>query len=275
MSDGRITRRFQGLREERRPGLVTYVTAGDPDLPTFEEILSGLPEAGADLIEIGIPFTDPAADGPAIQAAGQRALAAGMSVPKALDAVARFRARDAVTPIVLMGYYNPILQRGCEAFAARAAVAGVDGLITVDLPPEEEDELRPHVQARGIDIVRLIAPTTDETRLPVVLEQASGFVYYVSIAGITGTRSPTVASVEAAVSRLRRFTDLPVAIGFGIRTPEQAASIGRLADAAVVGSAIVGTVADNLDTDGRPHPGCARNVLEFVARLAEGMRGGA
>jgi tryptophan synthase alpha chain len=273
VSETRIARRFAALRAEGRAGLVAFVSAGDPDAATFERILSGLPAAGADLIEIGIPFTDPAADGPAIQASGQRALRAGMSLRKALDCVRRFREGDDATPIVLMGYYNPILRLGPDAFAAAAAAAGVDGIITVDLPPEEEAELRDPVQRAGIDIVRLIAPTTDDARLGPVLADASGFVYYVSIAGITGTRSPTLASVEAAAARLRRTTELPVAIGFGIKTAEQAAEVARVADAVVVGSAIVQTIADHLDDSGRARDGLVEAVLGFVGELAAGVRG--
>ncbi|HLZ68078.1 MAG TPA: tryptophan synthase subunit alpha, partial [Aliidongia sp.] len=233
----RIDRRFQALKAEKRAGLVTFITAGDPDLATSEALLARLPAAGADIIELGMPFSDPMADGPAIQAAGLRALQAGTKLAAILAAVARFRQSDADTPIVLMGYYNPLFRYGVDRFVTDAAAAGVDGLIIVDLPPEESDELTPQARAAGLDFIRLTAPTTDDARLPRVLASASGFVYHVAIAGITGTRSADPADVGQAVARLRRHTDLPVAVGFGIKTPEQAAAIARIADAAVVCSA--------------------------------------
>jgi len=263
----RIETRFAALRAENRAALVTFVTAGDPDRATSQRILDGLPAAGADLIELGMPFTDPMADGPAIQHAAQRALAAGASLRQTLEMVAAFRQSDTETPIVLMGYYNPIYAWGAETFARDAAAAGVDGLIIVDLPPEEAGELVPSLRAEGIDFIVLTTPTSDDARLPVVLANASGFVYYVSIAGVTGTASASEAAIDAAVARLRRHTDLPVCVGFGIRTPDQAAAIARRAEGAVVGSAIVQTIAEHLN-DG----GAATAPLELVAQLAAGVR---
>jgi tryptophan synthase alpha chain len=268
----RIEARFAALRAQRRAGLVTFVTAGDPDAATAQAILDGLPAAGADIIELGMPFTDPMADGPAIQASSLRALAAGMTLARTLDAVRDFRTHDAATPIVLMGYYNPIYIMGVESFCARAAASGVDGLIVVDLPPEESDELVGPARARGIDFIALTAPTTDEARLPLVLARAQGFVYYVSIAGITGTRSASGDAVAQAVARLRRHTALPIAVGFGIKTPVQSAAVGAVADAAVVGSALVGRIADGLDENGRARPGLADSVLSRVREFAAAMR---
>ncbi|RMD64949.1 MAG: tryptophan synthase subunit alpha [Alphaproteobacteria bacterium] len=266
-----MTRRFAALRAAGRGGLVTFTTAGDPDFETSFEILSGLPGCGVDVIELGMPFSDPMADGPAIQASSLRALKAGMTLPRTLEMVRRFRARDAETPIVLMGYYNPIYSYGVDRFVSDAVAAGVDGLIIVDLPPEEDAELcRPALDA-GLHWIRLATPTTDDRRLPTVLTNTSGFVYYVSIMGITGTRSASAEAVQAAVSRLKRHTDLPVAVGFGIKTPQQAAEVARVADAAVVGSAIVERIAAGLDDAGRPRPGLAGEVLTFVRTLAEGV----
>jgi tryptophan synthase alpha chain len=271
-AERRIARRFQALRAEGRAGLITFLTAGDPGARSFEEILGRLPAAGADLIEIGMPFSDPMADGPAIQAAGLRALQAGMTLKQILAMVERFRQGDPATPIVLMGYYNPIYSYGAERFAADARAAGVDGLIIVDLPPEEEAELADPMTRHGLDLIRLTAPTTDDRRLPLVLGRATGFVYHVSIAGITGTRSAASGTVAQAVQRIRRHTALPVAVGFGIRTPEQAAEVARVADAAVVGTALVETVARNLDGDGRAGPGLAEAVLAQVGQLSRGVR---
>jgi tryptophan synthase alpha chain len=265
----RISERFAALKAEGRAGLVTFVTAGDPDMVRFEAVLAGLPAAGADLIEIGMPFSDPMADGPAIQAAGLRALQAGTKLTQILAAVARFRSQDGDTPIVLMGYYNPIYRYGGERFAKDAAFVGVDGLIIVDLPPEESDEFTPFTDAAGLDFIRLTTPTTDEHRLKTVLPGASGFLYHVAIAGVTGTRSAAAVDVARDVGRLKRQSDLPVAVGFGIRTPEQAAEIARIADAAVVGSAIVETVAANLAAG----PGLATAVHAQVRALADGVRG--
>ena len=269
----RIGRRFEALKSEGRSGLVTFVTAGDPELEVSREILFGLPAAGADLIELGMPFSDPMADGPAIQASSLRALKSGMTLKKTLKLVADFRARDGDTPVVLMGYYNPIYVYGTEPFLADAKAAGVDGLIVVDLPPEEVDELWKPARAQGIDVVFLTAPTSDDERLPKIVERASGFVYYVSIAGITGTKSAVVADVDEAVRRIRRHTDLPIGVGFGIRTPDQAAEIAAVADAAVVGSALIDIVAANLDKDGKAEPGLADKLLGLVGDLAAGVRG--
>ena len=261
-----IAARFAALRKANRAAFVPFVSGGDPDFDASLAILHRLAQAGADILEIGVSFTDPMADGPVIQAGGARALAAGMSTRRILDLVRAFRAEDDELPIVLMGYFNPIYRYGAERFAADAKAAGVDGLITVDLPPEEEGELRGPAERAGLDIVRLVAPTTGEDRLPLVLERASGFVYYVSIAGITGTRSPTMADVEFAVSRLRRFTDLPVAVGFGINTAEQAAAIARIADGAVVGSALVREI-------GAGGPDMPERVGALARQLAGGVAG--
>jgi len=269
----RITRRFADLKKKGRSGLVTFVTAGDPDYETSVEILNGLAEAGADLIELGMPFSDPMADGPAIQVASQRALRNGMTLRKTLNMVQDYRVKDNDTPVVLMGYYNPIYIYGVDTFLKDAKEAGVDGLIMVDLPPEEERELcLPAIEA-GINFIYLTAPTTTDDRLPRVLEHASGFVYYVSITGITGTRSATSADIKPHIDRIRAKTDLPIAVGFGINSPEQAADIAGIADAAVVGSAVVKVIADNLDDRGQAMPGLASKVHDFVKRLADGVRG--
>jgi len=256
----------------RCPALVTFITAGDPDYATSLEILRGLPEAGADLIELGMPFTDPMADGPAIQASSQRALKAGHKMDMTLEMVREFRKGDQETPIVLMGYYNPIYFRGPERFVAEAAEAGVDGLIVVDLPPEADEELCLPARAAGLNFVRLAAPTTDDARLPAVLSNTSGFVYYVSITGITGTRTPDTGEVAANVARIKSHTPLPVAVGFGVKTPEQAAAIGAVADGVVVGSAIVSAIADSLDEKGRATAHTAPAVFSLVQQLAAGVR---
>jgi tryptophan synthase alpha chain len=262
----RIAARFADLAAQGRAGLVTFVTAADPDIETSLRILEGLPEAGADVIELGMPFTDPMADGPAIQAASRRALAAGGSIDATLSLVRRFREGDDTTPVVLMGYYNPIYHRGVAPFLTEAIAAGVDGLIVVDLPPEEDDELCVPAREAGLDFIRLATPTTDDARLPAVLENTAGFLYYVAIAGITGTRSAAGEDVGRAVTRLKAATALPVAVGFGVRTPEQAAEIARVADGVVVGSAIVETIADAA-------PGTAAAAAHaFVATLADGVR---
>jgi tryptophan synthase alpha chain len=271
--ENRIARRFAALAAERRAGLVTFLTAGDPDAETAARLLAGLPAAGADLIELGMPFTDPMADGPAIQASSLRALKAGETLVRTLAQVRRFRQRDGDTPIVLMGYYNPIYSYGVDRFLADAKAAGVDGLIIVDLPPEEDQELCLPAIAAGLNFIRLATPTTDARRLPAVLANTSGFLYYVSIAGITGTRSAAEADVVAAVKRLKGATPLPVAVGFGIRTPQQAAAIARVADAAVVGTALVNRVAEHLDADGKARPELVPAVLGLVADLATGVRG--
>lgn len=271
----RIAARFARLKDEGRAALITYVTSGDPDLDTSYQILKGLPAAGADLIELGMPFTDPMADGPSIQAAGQRALKAGISMDKTFAMVRRFRAEtgDDATPILLMGYYNMIYQRGAEKFCQDAAAAGVDGMIIVDLPPEEADELKPHAVKAGLDTVLLTAPTTDAKRLPAILEYASGFLYFVSVLGITGTRSSTEEAVKNHVAALRAQTKLPIGVGFGIRTPEQAAGVARHADAAVVGSAIVERVKGGLDEAGKPRPDLLPGVFAYIRALADGVRG--
>ncbi len=268
----RIAARFAALKAEGRAGLVTFTTAGDPDAATSQAILDGLPAAGADLIELGMPFSDPMADGPAIQAASLRALAAGAGLASTLEMVSRFRAKDDATPIILMGYYNPIYAHGVEAFCREAAAAGVDGLIVVDLPPEEAEELAGPARRIGIDFIFLTAPTTDEARLPTVLEHAAGFVYYVSITGVTGTASASREAIAAAVARLRRHTSLPLAVGFGLKTAKQIAEVGDLADAAVVGSAIVQRLASGLDAAGKAPPGLAGEVLGFVKELSAGVR---
>jgi tryptophan synthase alpha chain len=268
----RIARRFASLREEGRAGLVTYLTAGDPDPETSTKLFAGLAAAGADLIEIGMPFSDPMADGPVIQEAGQRALKQGMNLCRTLALVSGLRRLDDATPIVLMGYYNPIYRYGPEVFARDAVAAGVDGVIVVDLPPEEDAELTGPARTAGLDVIRLATPTSDEQRLPRIVDHASGFIYYVAIAGITGTRSAESSEVVAAIARLRRITDLPVAVGFGIRTPEQAAVVGRAAEAAVVGTALVQCLADNLDPNGRAEPGLVNAVLADVRTLAAGVR---
>jgi tryptophan synthase alpha chain len=269
---GRIERRFAALAGAGRAGLVTFLTAGDPDHETSAALLRGLPEAGADLIELGMPFSDPVADGPTIQAASLRALAGGASMVQTLELVRGFRAHDDQTPVVLMGYFNPIHAYGVEGFAADAGAAGVDGLIVVDLPPEEEGELAAPAGPAGLDLIRLATPTTDEDRLPTVLAGAGGFLYYVSIAGITGAATPDTEAVGAAVAGLRRHTNLPVAVGFGIKTPAQAAAIARIADAAVVGSALVARVVEGLDASGRAGPGLVDGVLNLTQELAAGIR---
>ncbi len=272
-SDGRIARRFADLASAGRAGLVTYFTSGDPDAETFARLLCALPQAGADIIEIGMPFSDPMADGPVIQAAGLRALRSGMTLAKTLAIVGDFRRRDGNTPIVLMGYYNPIFRYGVERFIAEAKAAGVDGLIIVDLPPEHDDELCLPALAAGLDFIRLATPTTDDARLPAVLAHTAGFIYYVSIAGITGTRSARSGDIAEAVGRLRRHSSLPIAVGFGIRSPEQAASVARVADAAVIGSALVQRLADHVDATGKPDAALVSAVLDDVRALAAGVRG--
>jgi tryptophan synthase alpha chain len=272
-AEGRLERRFKALADAGRSGLVTFLTAGDPDAETALEIVRGLPAAGADVIELGMPFSDPMADGPAIQAAGQRALAAGADMSATLDLVRAFRTADDDTPVVLMGYYNPIHAMGCEAFAEAAGAAGVDGLIVVDLPPEEDAALRLPAAGAGLRLIRLTTPTTDEARLGSILEHAAGFVYYASITGTTGAASPETADVAAALERLRRQTALPLAVGFGIKTPDQVAAVARVADAAVVGSAIVECLAGTLEA-GRAGGATVATVLDFVAQLAAPLRPG-
>jgi len=269
----RISPRFEALRKEGRAGLVTYVMAGDPDAATTARILAGLPAAGADVIELGMPFSDPMADGPAIQASGLRALAGGMTLKGTLELVRGFRKTDDATPIVLMGYFNVLFSYGIESFMCDARAVGADGLIIVDLPPEESGEAAPQAAAHGLDFIRLATPTSDDRRLPRILEGASGFLYYVSILGITGTRSVDDKAVREAMARIRRHTTMPVAVGFGIKTPEAAAAIARDADAAVVGSAIVQAVADTLDASGKATGATVDRVLGLVRDLAAGVRG--
>jgi tryptophan synthase alpha chain len=271
----RIDHRFAALKNDGRAALVTFLTAGDPDYATSLAILKALPAAGADVIELGMPFTDPMADGPAIQAAGLRALAAGQDMNKTLRLVAEFRAGDDATPIVLMGYYNPIYIYGVPRFLADAQAAGVDGLIVVDLPPEEDEELcLPALQA-GLNFIRLATPTTDDRRLPAVLANTSGFVYYVSITGITGMAAPDTSRVTDAVARIKRHTKLPVAVGFGVRTAEHARAIATGADGVVVGSALVDALRESLDQAGKATGRTVTVVTGLVARLAEGVRGAA
>jgi tryptophan synthase alpha chain len=269
----RIATRFAALKREGRGALIPFVEAWDPDEATSMALLRGMPEAGADLIEIGMPFTDPMADGPIIQAAGKRALKAGVKVVHVLDMVRTFRCDDDATPVILMGYLNPILSYGAERFSADAAKAGVDGLIVVDLPTEEADMLVPYATANGLDVIRLVAPTTDDKRLPLVVNGSSGFVYYVSITGITGTRSASSEHLVEAMPRVRKATNLPIAIGFGVRTPAQAAEASRVGDAAVVASALIDTLASHLDGDGRAKSEVVQVVLDQVRALAAGVRG--
>lgn len=266
----RIAARFAELRAAKRAGFIPFITAGDPDRETSFAILKQLPKAGADIIELGMPFSDPMADGPAIQASSLRALKGGMTVKTTLSLVERFRKEDATTPIVLMGYYNPIHAYGVESFARDAGRVGVDGLIIVDLGPEEDTVLRTPAAKAGLAIVRLATPTTDDKRLSTVLDGASGFLYYVSIAGVTGTKTFTADDVKTAVGRIKRATDLPCAVGFGIRTPDEAASIARIADAAVVGSAIVTRIAEGLSS-GQPNARLIDETLSFCRSLADAV----
>jgi tryptophan synthase alpha chain len=268
----RIDKKFAELKREGRAGLLAFITAGDPDYDTSLAILKGLPGAGADVIELGMPFSDPMADGPAIQASSQRALKAGQTMKKTLAMVSAFRATDTTTPIVLMGYYNPIYVYPVDRFVADASKAGVDGLIVVDMPPEEDAELRPQASEAGLNFIRLATPTTDAKRLPAVLDHTSGFVYYVSIAGITGTKAPDLGDVKGHVGRIKAQTSLPVAVGFGVKTEEQVSAIAGIADAVVVGSALVNTVAQSLDGDGRATSATRPQVLHLVSRLAAALR---
>ncbi len=271
----RIETRFAELARARRAALVTFVMAGDPDLETSLAILKALPAAGADVIELGMPFTDPMADGPAIQAAGLRALHAGTTLAKTLALAADFRAHDRTTPLVLMGYYNPIYVHGVRQFLAEAKKAGVDGVIVVDLPPEEDSELCIPAREAGLAFIRLATPTTDAARLPAVLAHTSGFLYYVSITGITGAGAPDVAKVTAAVARLKQHTDLPVAVGFGVKNAASAAAIASIADGVVVGSALVEAIRKSLDEAGRPTPGSVAAVTGLVRELAAGVHAAA
>jgi tryptophan synthase alpha chain len=268
----RIDQRFAALKREGRAGLVTFITAGDPDYDTSLAILKALPASGADVIELGMPFSDPMADGPAIQASSQRALRAGQTMEKTLRMVRAFRAGDDNTPIVLMGYYNPIYVYPVDRFIAGAADAGADGLIVVDVPPEEDSELRPAATAAGLNFIRLATPTTDARRLPAVLANTSGFVYYVSIAGITGTKAPDLAEVGGHVGRIKAETSLPVAVGFGVKTEKQVSAIAELAEGVVVGSALVSAIAQSLDHEGNATRATEPQVLALVERLAAALR---
>ena len=269
----RIDARFAELKQEGRAAFIAFLTAGDPDPETSLDIIKALPKAGADIIEIGMPFTDPMADGPGIQAAGLRALKAGMTLKKTLAMVRAFRQDDATTPLVLMGYYNPIYIYGVDRFLLDAKAAGVDGLIIVDLPPEEDVELCLPAMQAGLNFIRLATPTTDDKRLPAVLANTSGFVYYVSITGITGSASADTAVVGEAVARIKRHTKLPVCVGFGIRTPEAAYGIAQKADGAVVGTALVDALHGSLDAEGRATAKTVGAVAALVASLAQGVRG--
>jgi tryptophan synthase alpha chain len=268
----RIDKRFAALKREGRAGLVTFITAGDPDYASSLAILKALPAAGADIIELGMPFSDPMADGPAIQASSQRALKAGQTMEKTLKMVTAFRAADDATPIVLMGYYNPIYVYPVDRFIADAVAAGADGLIVVDMPPEEDAELRPAAAAAGLNFIRLATPTTDGRRLPAVLANTSGFVYYVSIAGITGTKAPDLSEVSGHVGRIKAQTSLPIAVGFGVKSEAQVGAIARLAEGVVVGSAIVSAIAESLDREGNATRATEPQVLGLVERLASALR---
>jgi tryptophan synthase alpha chain len=268
----RIDQKFATLKHEGRAALVTFITAGDPDYDTSLKIIQGLPKAGADVIELGMPFTDPMADGPAIQAGGLRALASGQTMKKTLTLVKDFRKGDKTTPIVLMGYYNPIYVYGVDKFLIDITKAGVDGLIVVDLPPEEDDELCIPAMAAGINFIRLTTPTTDDQRAPAVFKHTSGFVYYVSVLGITGTKAPDLKSVKQNVERLKKHTSLPICVGFGVKTAEQARTIAKTADGVVVGSALVSAVADSLNKQGKATAKTPSAVHKLVAEIAKGLR---
>jgi tryptophan synthase alpha chain len=268
----RIDKRFSELKRDGRAGLVAFITAGDPDYDTSLAILKGLPFAGADIVELGMPFSDPMADGPAIQASSQRALNAGQTMKKTLAMVRDFRAGDSVTPIVLMGYYNPIYVYPVDRFIADVVKAGADGLIVVDMPPEEDADLRPQAAAAGLNFIRLATPTTDAKRLPVVLANTSGFVYYVSIAGITGTKAPDLAEVKGHVGRIKAHTNLPIAVGFGVKSEAQVSAIASVAEGVVVGSALVASIAQSLDDRGKATRATKPQVLGLVDRLAAALR---
>lgn len=269
----RIDTRFAELKKAGRSAFVTFVMAGDPDPATSLEIIKALPKSGADVIELGMPFTDPMADGPSIQAAGLRALKVGMTLKKTLDLVRDFRKDDNATPIVLMGYYNPIYIYGVDKFLVDARSAGIDGLIIVDLPPEEDDELCLPAMKAGLNFIRLATPTTDDKRLPAVLANTSGFVYYVAITGITGAAAADATAVSGAVARIKRHTKLPVCVGFGIRTPENAQAIASHANGAVVGTALVDALKNSLDAEGRATAKTVNAVAELTAALAQGVKG--
>ena len=270
----RLKARFKKLTREKRAGLITFITAGDPNIDISNAILNGLPDAGADIIELGMPFTDPMADGPVIQESSLRALKAGQDMHGTLGMVKTFREKDQHTPIVLMGYFNPIYRYGVERFSTDAAKAGVDGLIIVDLPPEEDAELRLPANAKEIDFIRLATPTSDKDRLPRLMQEATGFIYYVSIAGITGTKSSAISNIAEAITLIKKETDLPLAIGFGIKTADHAAEVARLADAVVVGSAIVERVGKIAETNREiiNCPDLFSSVLDFVSELSKSVR---
>ncbi len=268
----RIEKRFAALKDEGRAALVTFTMAGDPDTETSLAVMKALPQAGADVIELGMPFTDPMADGPSIQAAGQRALKAGQRMTKTLAMVREFRKQDDATPIVLMGYYNPIYIYGVDKFLTDAKAAGVDGLIVVDLPPEEDEELCIPALKAGVNFIRLATPTTDDKRLPTVLNNTSGFVYYVSITGITGSATPDTAKVTSAVTRIKRHTGLPVAVGFGVKNAESARAIAEGADGVVVGSALIDALAKTLDKNGKATASTVKAVSDTVSGIAQGVR---
>ncbi len=272
LHNSRITRKFATLAENQQKAFVAFVTAGDPDFDCSKELICALPAAGADVIEIGMPFSDPMADGPAIQASSQRALKAGMTLSKTLELVRLFRQQDATTPIVLMGYYNPIYRYGPAQFVQDCVAGGVDGLIIVDLPPEEDHELCDPALAAGLHWIRLVTPSTDDNRMGAVLHNVSGFVYYISVLGVTGTRSAVTDQVEAAVGRLKQHTDLPVAVGFGIKSPEQAHAIAAKADGIVIGSAIVDIVKQNLDENHKPKASTVEAVVNFVRNISAGLK---
>ena len=271
LSDSRITRKFQSLSKQNRKAFVAFLTGGDPNFQCSSELICGLPDAGVDLIEIGIPFSDPMADGPSIQASSQRALKAGMTLPKTLELVRLFRQTDDTTPIVLMGYYNPIYRYGPNKFVQDCVSSGVDGLIIVDLPPEEDHELCDPALTAGLHWVRLVTPSTDDNRIGTVLHNVSGFVYYISVLGVTGTRRAMTEHVDEAVVRLRKYTDLPVAVGFGIKTPEHAQSVARIADGIVIGSAIVDLVQANIDENANPTADTVDCVLNFVSEISQAV----
>ncbi|MGA0345528.1 MAG: tryptophan synthase subunit alpha [Alphaproteobacteria bacterium] len=265
----RIKNTFEELASDNRAALITFITAGDPNMDTSMQILDALPDAGADLIELGMPFTDPMADGPTIQLSSQRALRSGHNTHRTLEMVKNFRRQNQHTPIILMGYFNPIYTYGISKFCQDASTAGVDGLIVVDLPPEEDEQLRKRAKATDIDFIRLTTPTSDTKRLPRLVTDASGFIYHVSVAGITGAHTAKQESLRKSLSQIRKHTDLPIAVGFGIKTPEDVMNISKLADAAVVGSAIVQKIADGSDS---PH--MVENVLDFVRSLSHAVQMG-
>lgn len=270
----RIDQKFADLKQQGRAGFVVFLTAGDPDYETSREIVLGMPEAGADIIELGIPFSDPMADGPAIQAASVRALSAGQTLKKTLDLVTDFRQLDNTTPIVLMGYYNPIFIYGVEDFLSDAKAAGVDGLIVVDVPPEADDELCLPAMKHDISFIRLATPTTDDRRLPNVIKNTSGFVYYVSITGITGSAAPDVSEVHGQVARIKGASKLPVVVGFGVKSPEQVEAIAAGADGVVVGSALVTQIAQTLDSNGKATDNTVSSVLNLAKTLSAPLKAG-